>query len=731
MDTTRHQPSARMAITILYTLVLQHGLMFFGLTNSPATFQGLMNSIFSDLIAAGKVAVYLDDILIFSGTLEEHREVVREVLRRLEANDLYLRLEKCEFEKREVEYLGLVIRKGQVSMDPVKVEAVKSWPIPKNLREVRGFLGFANFYRRFIAKFAEISHPLNDLTRKNVPWAWGTHQQEAFDKLQTAFISAPILTLWDPDLPTRIEVDGSGYATGGALMQQHADGWHPVAFRSASMQPAERNYEIYDREMLAIVDALKAWRYFLEGLPERFEIVTDHENLKWWTTAQDLSRRQARWALWLSRFNFLLTHRPGKQNTQADPLSRFSTHQVSNADDNTQQVVLSPEYFHRVAAASTTFINPLEERIREASEREAQVLAGLEELKKKGLQRLANGIPEWEEDNGLVYHGGRVYVPPDINIRRDVLAQCHDSVTAGHPGVRGTLDLLDTHYWWPTMRSFAEKYVEGCDTCARKKLQRHPRGVSEPLEVPNGPWETVGVDFITQLPKLNGYDAILTCTDHYSKQVHFIPCHTNITAQGTADLYYREIFRLHGLPLRFVSDRGPQFAARMMRQLLKRLGIESNHTSGYHPQANGQTERANQEVEKYLRLYIDRRQTDWAEHLPLAEFVINSRTHSAMDMAPFEVVYGYLPHFNIPVGRRSNIPSVEKRIQTLKDVRQDVGAALHLTKRKMKEGLERGRRKAHNFNVGDLVWLSAEDIKLKLPSHKLGDRQLHRLWRWW
>ena len=233
--------------------LFEPNVMYFGLTNSLATFQALMNSIFADLIATGKVAVYLDNILIANSDLKEHQELVREVLKRLKDNDLYLRPEKCEFEKSTIEYLGLIVGGGEVRMDPVKVAAVRDWPTPRNLKEVRAFLGFANFYRRFIKNFAKIARPLNDLTKKNVNFDWGTHQQAAFKQLRAAFISEPILTLWKQDRPTRIEVDASGFATGGALLQMLDNGlWHPVAFRSASMIEAERNYQIHDREMLAI-----------------------------------------------------------------------------------------------------------------------------------------------------------------------------------------------------------------------------------------------------------------------------------------------------------------------------------------------------------------------------------------------------------------------------------------------------------------------------------------------
>src|SRR6187551_1172547 len=203
--------------------------MFFGMTNSPATFQGFINVIFSDLIAQGKVAINLDDILVFTATLEEHRRIVREVLERPRRNDLYLRLEKCEFDRTTIEYLGLVISEGKIAMDPVKVKAVKNWPIPRNVRDVRAFLGFANFYRRFVENFATLACPLNDLTCKNFAFAWGTHKQTAFDTLREAFTSAPVLVLWDPTRPTCVKVDALGYATGGALMQKQEDElWHPV-----------------------------------------------------------------------------------------------------------------------------------------------------------------------------------------------------------------------------------------------------------------------------------------------------------------------------------------------------------------------------------------------------------------------------------------------------------------------------------------------------------------------
>jgi hypothetical protein len=258
-------------------------VMFFRLTNSPATFQALMNSIFADLIAKGVVAVYLDDILIYTKTIKEHREITREVLRRLEKNNLYPRPAKCGFECTEVEYLGMLIRENHVSMDPAKVQAVTDWPAPRNLKDVRGFLGFANFYCRFIEGFARIARPLNDLTKKDAPWSWGPSEQKAFSELKERFTSSPVLVMWQPDLETRMEVDASAFATGGVISQkQLSDGLHhSIAFRSESLSEPERNYEIYDRKLLAIVRGLEDWGHYLIGLPEPFTIATDHRNLEY------------------------------------------------------------------------------------------------------------------------------------------------------------------------------------------------------------------------------------------------------------------------------------------------------------------------------------------------------------------------------------------------------------------------------------------------------------------
>jgi hypothetical protein len=306
-------------------------------------------------------------------------------------------------------------------MDPAKVQAVTDWPTPRNLKDVRGFLGFANFYCRFIEGFARIAQPLNDLTRKDVPWSWGQSQQEAFSELKARFTSSPVLVMWQPDLETRMEVDALAFATGGVILQkQTSDGLHHlIAFRSESLSKPERNYEIYDCELLAIVRGLDDWRHYLIGLPEPFTIATDHRNLKYWAKAHNLNRQQARWYLTLAEYNFTLVHKPGSSMIVSDLMSRDPAKRVMDAEDNWDVVMLKPEHFRSVAAThfASAEERKLEDRIRRASQKDAEVLEGLNDLKSKGLRKMLDGTFEWEEEDGLVYFCGKLYIPPDVVLR--------------------------------------------------------------------------------------------------------------------------------------------------------------------------------------------------------------------------------------------------------------------------------------------------------------------------
>ena len=381
--------------------------MYFGMTNSPATFQALMNLVFTDLIAKGQVTVYMDNILIYSQDIKAHCLVVQEVLKRLKHYDLYLKPEKCKFEQQSIEYLGMIIRPGEVQMDPGKVSAVKSWPTPTTLKEVRAFIGFTNFYRRFIKDFSTMARPLHDLTKKDTPWQWNKEQQEAFGSIKQQFCTEPILKVYNPELPTQVEVDASEFATGGILSQKHDNGlWHPVAYRSQSMSKEERNYKIYDREMLGLIRALEDWQHFLKGIT--FKVITDHKNIEWWTTMQDLNRRQARWSLYLSWFTFKVTYRKG-ESMQADALSRFSTDHVSDREDDRQIMVILPKHFQTVAAAHyKPASDTLGECIRQASAREAKVIEGLCSIDKIAPKALTDGTALWEEEDGFVYHKGKL-----------------------------------------------------------------------------------------------------------------------------------------------------------------------------------------------------------------------------------------------------------------------------------------------------------------------------------
>src|SRR5882757_2211124 len=307
-------------------------VMFFGLCNAPATFQAMMNDIFGDMIAEGWLVIYMDDLLIFSDDATDHDERTKRVLQRLRDHSLSVKPEKCAFNVTEVEYLGMIIRPGEIAMDKVKLDGVTSWPTPKTLREVRAFLGFANFYRKFIGNYSNLARPLIDLTKKDTPFIWTNDQENAFLTLKSRFIAAPVLRMPDQSRPFTIAVDASLHATGGVLMQKDGNGdLHPCSYLSTSFSPAEKNYQIYDRELLAIIRALETWRHYLLGSEFPVIIHTDHKNLTYYRDARKLSPRQSRWQLLLSQYDLIVL----------DALSRRIDH-CGDDDDMFNLTVMLP-----------------------------------------------------------------------------------------------------------------------------------------------------------------------------------------------------------------------------------------------------------------------------------------------------------------------------------------------------------------------------------------------------
>ena len=488
-------------------------VMFFGLMNSPATFQSIMDHIFRDLINTGKVSVYIDNIVIHTWTLEEHWQITKEVLEILWANKLYIKPEKCEIKKEKIEYLGVVVSKGKVEMDPVKTEALTSWPTPKKLKELQSFLGLCNFYRQFIKDYSKITKPLNQLTGKE-EWKWGAEQQTAFNTLWRAITEQPVLAILVDDEPYWVEADSSDFALDAVLLQQQNNKWHPIAYLSKSLTEAEQNYEIYDKELLAIMTALDKWQHYLLTGKE-FKIWTDHQNLCYFQKAQKLNQRQARWVMELGEYNFTMHHKPGKTNVKANILSRQADH--NRGEDNNKDVtVLKDEWFRRIETVQREEIEremrkeveqhlgrivpELEgERKWEAVEvlaatlweewtrsMEVEVKKGEEAIiqwvkrltkNKRRIDRavekvLRNEEKEWEREEGMITWKNRIYVSKDWALRGDIIWAHHNERTVGHPGQYKTQELITRNYWWPYIQSNVQQYIEGCQPCQQAKWEK-------------------------------------------------------------------------------------------------------------------------------------------------------------------------------------------------------------------------------------------------------------------
>jgi hypothetical protein len=736
----------------------EYTVMPFGLTNAPATFQALVNSVLREYLDHFVVA-YLDDILIYSETLEEHEEHVKKVLRKLAEHQLACKPEKCEFSVQRTGFLGCVISPGRIEMEDGKVTSILEWPEPKNVKELQSFLGLANYYRQFIEGYSKIAEPLTGLTRKNLIYEWTRKARDAFQKLKEKFSTKPVLAIFDPEKEITLETDASDKAMGAILNQPDEKGKnHPIAFYSRKLRPEELNYDVHDKELLAIVEAFTAWRVYLEGAKYPVQVYTDHKNLTYFTTTKELNRRQIRWSEKLGSYNFKITYRKGTENARADALSRRPDYM--DGDKPKYPAMLRTDKtgnieFNHVEIAATYRVDKDDEwtnKIRQAQRvdlwcRRARNLwtGDIDTPSCKCLMIKTNaGDPKdyyWHcpahpdnEDNPsnknthvkeeLAQFNGLIYIP--TKLRHELVKEFHSTPMHGHQGIGKTLERLTRSYYFPGMRKIVEKVIAECE-CAKNKSNRHaPYGLMKSPKTPERAWESIAWDFIVKLPvstePMTGtkYDAILVIVDRLTKYAYFIPYKEASTAEDLAYAFLRTVVSQHGLPKEIISDRDKLFISKFWQTLTTQLGTKSKLSTAFHPQTDGQTERTNQTLEQYLRCYVNYRQDNWVGLLPMAQFAYNSASTETTKVSPFFANYGFEPEaYRTPRTSEYAAQRAILSVENIKELHKQLSMDIQFLALRSARYYDKHRSVAPTFKRGDKVYLLRKNIKTKRPSSKL------------
>lgn len=752
-------------------------VMPFGLCNGPATFQRYINEALWEHLNVFCTA-YIDDILIYSKR-KDHVSCVRKVLQKLIEHGLQADIDKCEFHVEETKFLGLIISIKGMKMDPEKVATIINWPEPKNAKEVLSFTSFCSFYRRFIANFSRTLRPLTALQKKGAKFDFNDECGAAFQLLKDTVVSAPVLLHFDPSKDIYVETDASDFVVAGVLSQMGVDGLlHPIAFFSRKMNPAQCNYEIYDKELLAIVESFENWRPELEGATSAVKVLTDHQSLQYFMTTKKLTRRQARWALFLSQFNFVVTYRPGIQNGKADALTRrhgdrpegdeaidhqrYQEQTILDSSRVSDDILTDLKVTPSAGQQEPRLVAPIELPLDDV-----HIRPGTQEEQDDTLPRIQDQIKEAQSadefcqntvkslregtifspevslphctinDLGLLCYRGKIWIPDINQCRTRLLEEIHVQPSVGHCGVAKMLFHLQRHYYWPRMDLTLAQYCSNCQVCKRAKPSRaKPEGILNPLPIPMQPWQDISLDFVTGLPSQGNDNAILNVVCRLTKERHFIPCQAieeGTTAEATAWMLIHHVWKYHGLPNSIVSDRGPQFIAEMWLHFCRILKIKVKLSTAFHPEFDGQTEIANAEMERFLRTYVNYMQDDWKDWLPMAEFAINNSVSASTGVTPFFSNKGYHPRMSFdpqPVVPRVSGPAKKSR-QRADDIATKMIAVWEhlrentaLAQLRMEEFANRKRSYSPNYQVGNKVYLSTKNIKTVRPSKKLDDKAI-------
>ena len=738
--------------------------MPFGLCNAPATFQRLMERCMGDLNLQDCL-IYLDDIIIFSATFEEHLERLQAVFERLEKHNLKLKPSKCHLFKERVVYLGHVVSEAGIQADPEKIEAVKNWPIPQNTKDVRKFLGFTGYYRRFVKGYASIARPLNDLlighstnhaakkksSEKATPFRWGEKQQQSFEEIISKLTNPPVLAYADYRLPFTLHTDASANGLGAVLYQKQDGIDRVVAYASRSLKPAEKNYPAHKLEFLALKWAVsEKFHDYLYGT--KFEAVTDNNPLTYVFTTAKLDATGQRWIAALSNYNFVIKYRSGRKNADADGLSRCREEENQTiCPDAFKAISLSVQVTAESCplieslavsetAHSTASAEAVPEKLLQASglstkdwrkaQAEDPTLNFIIQHLKKGSRKPASQIranptfdaryfKDWEKlylCQDVLYRKGNVshqefqqLVVP-LSLQGEIFRALHDDL--GHQGRDRTTSLIKQRFFWPGIDSFVKDKVRSCDRCIRRKTKA---GISAELVniVSTAPMEIVCVDYLSLERSKGGFENVLVITDHFSRYAQAFPT-KNQTARTTARVLFDQFIVHYGFPARIHSDQGQNFESKLIQELCLIAGVEKSHTTPYHAMGNGQVERFNQTLLQMLGTLEEYQKSDWKAHVPTLVHAYNATIHDSTGYSPYFLMYGRHPRLAIDafLGLSPDALSATRQTEFVRKLQE----RLHFAYQTAQKSAQKSAAK-HKANY---------DLNVRNSALKPGDRVLVR-----
>ncbi len=734
-----------------------------GLRNSPSIFQRVMEAVLHGLTWK-HCLVYMDDVCIFSTDFDTHLQHIEEVFSRLADAGLKLRLDKCKFAARKISYLGHEISSDGISPNPDRVAAVKEYPVPKTLKDLRAFLGLSGYYRKFIKSYAAISAPLYALTKKGAAYIWSSECDIAFNKLKSALTSPPVLAYPDFSKPFRVYTDASSFAVGGVLAQEVNGVERVNCYVGRSLNSAERNYGITEKECLALVYSVRKLDCYLRY--SSFTAIVDHSALKWLFSLKEPTGKFARWIALLQAYDFVIEYRPGQVHQNADGVSRREYD--TGVDTDGDYTLIGPEFEFNTPAAkpaghvsvvtaqrvqkrvcqplSTSTTDNADNTLKSAQnlfssdniktlqEQDKQYANLLNYFKSGTLPdglaaatQLLKQQSEYFLHDGILYHvwvqpgkghkSGRSHVQVVIpsQLIPTVLSETHDSpLLGGHMGINRTMDKTRQRFFWPTMYQDIVQWIKSCTPCNRRKRPSKPvRAQLIPMPVPSTPFERVSTDILGPLPTCQNTENkyVLVFIDNFTKYMELIAV-PDIKADRIATCFLKEIVCRHGTPAYLHSDRGTNYLSNIVKATCQILGVTKTQTSSYHPQCNGQSERCMSYILEALSKRLERHHDTWDQHLPFVQYVYN--TTPCLDST------GYSPSFllhgrvlkspvdiitpELPDPPRSAQQYVAKLLHVLEVAHED---AVNTMKERKQQMVTKASDKTHDpdFHVGDTVYL--------------------------